>query len=179
MGNGQLTVAPAGSNVQIGIGRTECGASMAASNPVVTRDEFDRVSARVTALETSRATADADLPTSGDDVARHAGGDFVRQGEFRLFKWLGTFSLAAVLGGFALLYEQTSDVRIVMERLHTDVLREMHAQFESVREDMDSLREDMQSFREDMQVQLGAIRNDVAGVRERVVRLETLDGVEP
>ena len=43
------------------------------------------------------------LETAAGD---RSGDDFVTAGEFRLFKWLGTFALAAVLGGFGLLYEQ-------------------------------------------------------------------------
>lgn len=177
---------------------------MAAANPAITRDEFDRMGKRLAALESSRSTAHADTLPPSDEVARFDPADFVRQGEFRLFKWLGTFAFATVLGGFGLLYEQTSDLSVAMERLHVDLLREMHAQntslrdemnaqfasiredmyaqFTSIREDMHaqytSIREDMHalhnSTREDMHAQHDATRNEIAGVRERVVRLETL-----
>ena len=180
---------------------------MAAANPVITRDEFDRMGKRLTALEASRSTAHADTQAPNDEVARFDPADFVRQGEFRLFKWLGTFAFATVLGGFGLLYEQTSDLRVAMERLNVDLLREMHAehtasrdemhaqftrirddmhaQFTRIRDDMHaqftSLREDMyalhNSTREDMHAQHAATRSEIASVRERVVRLETL-GVE-
>lgn len=169
---------------------------MAAANPVITRDEFDRMGKRLTALEASRSTAHADTQAPNDEVARFDPADSVRQGEFRLFKWLGTFAFATVLGGFGLLYEQTSDLRVAMERLNVDLLREMHAehtatrdemhaQFTRIRDDMHaqftSLREDMyalhNSTREDMHAQHAATRSEIASVRERVVRLETL-GVE-
>lgn len=169
---------------------------MAAANPVITRDEFDRMGKRLTALEASQSTAHADTQAPNDEVARFDPADFVRQGEFRLFKWLGTFAFATVLGGFGLLYEQTSDLRVAMERLNVDLLREMHAehtatrdemhaQFTRIRDDMHaqftSLREDMyalhNSTREDMHAQHAATRSEIASVRERVVRLETL-GVE-
>lgn len=79
------------------------------------RDELDLVveplAARVAALETS--------------VGRRPGNGVVTVSEFRLFKWLGTFALAAVLGGFGLLYEQVSDLRVGMERLHGGLLQEM------------------------------------------------------
>lgn len=169
---------------------------MAAANPVITRDEFDRMGKRLTALEASRSTAHADTLAPSDEVARFDPADFVRQGEFRLFKWLGTFAFATVLGGFGLLYEQTSDLRVAMERLNVDLLREMHAehtatrdemhaQFTRIRDDMHaqftSLREDMyalhNSTREDMHAQHAATRSEIASVRERVVRLESL-GVE-
>ncbi|MYK47230.1 MAG: hypothetical protein F4029_13490 [Gammaproteobacteria bacterium] len=81
----------------------------------ITREELDLVvqplAARMDALENS----------AGD----RTGNDFVSVGEFRLFKWLGTFALAAVLGGFGLLYEQVSDLRVGMERLHGELLQEM------------------------------------------------------
>ena len=166
---------------------------MAAANPVITRDEFDQMGKRLTALEASRSTAYADTPAPSDEVARFDPADFVRQGEFRLFKWLGTFAFATVLGGFGLLYEQTSDLRVAMERLNVDLLREMNAQNASLRDEMNakfasfrdemnakfaSLREDMHaqftSIREDMHAQHAATRSEIAGVRERVVRLETL-----
>ena len=107
----------------------------ATPNPTlgITREELDSVvqplAVRMDALETS--------------VGDRPGGDFVRASEFRLFKWLGTFALAAVLGGFGLLYEQVGDVRVAMERLQTDLLKEihalrgeMHAGFASVRQEM-------------------------------------------
>ena len=94
----------------------------------MTRDELDAVIhplvARVAALE-----------RSGEDRPR---GDGVGASEFRLFKWLGTFALATVVAGFGFLYEEISDLRVGMERLHGELLQEM------------------------------------SGVRERVVRIETL-----
>lgn len=155
---------------------------MAAANPVITRDEFDRMGKRLTALEASRSTAHADTQAPNDEVARFDPADFVRQGEFRLFKWLGTFAFATVLGGFGLLYEQTSDLSVSMERLHADLLREMYAQNASLRAEMNTqytgLRTEMNarftSLREDMHAQHAATRSEIASVRERVVRLETL-----
>lgn len=175
---------------------------MAPANSAITRDEFNRIGARVAALEASRSGADAD--TTGDEVAPPGHAEFVRQDEFRLFKWLGTFAIAAVLGGFGLLYEQTSDLRVAMERLHADLSQKMHALHASTREDVHaqhtSMREDMHvqhtairsevagvrtdmltelaGIREDMHAQHAAIRSEIAGVRERVVRLETDRGVE-
>ena len=154
---------------------------MVAANPAITRAEFDRIGARVAALEASRGETDKDA-LGKDDEAAPSHADFVRQDEFRLFKWLGSFAIAAVLGGFGLLYEQTSDLRVAMERLHADALREIQAQTASIREDMHALREDMHAqhtaTREEMHAQHAAIRSEIAHVRERVVRLETLDGVE-
>lgn len=146
---------------------------MAAANPVITRDEFDRMGKRLTALEASRSAAHADTPAPRDDFARFDPADFVRKDEFRLFKWFGTFAFATVLGGFGLLYEQTSDLRVSMERLHADLLREIHARHTSLRDEMNA---GFTSLREDMHAQFTGVRSDIAGVRERVVRLETLGG---
>lgn len=126
---------------------------MAAANSMITRDDLDRMGARLAALEASRSTADAEAIATSDEVHRQGHADFVRQDEFRLFKWLGSFALVAILGGFGLLYEQISDLRVTMERLHGETLQELHTQS-------------------------AAIQNEIAGVRERVVRLETLRGVE-
>ena len=86
-------------------------------NPTLgmTRDELDLVveplAARVTALE--------------DRVGDRPGKDYVGISEFRLFKWLGAFILATVVAGFGFLYEQVSDLRVGMERLHGELLQEM------------------------------------------------------
>ena len=138
---------------------------------------------RVTALEDSRSTARGATTDVGPEV--------VTQSEFRLFKWLATFALATVLGGFGLLYQQTSDLRVEMRVLHTDLLRELHAQINGVRGEISSLREEMHreigSLREEMHREIGGlrdemhkghaeIRKEIALVRERVVRLEANQG---
>lgn len=156
-----------------------------AATPPITRDEFERVGARLTALEASRATSDTEEALR-DEGAPPAHKDYVRQEEFRLFKWLGAFALAAVLGGFGLLYEQTSDLRVAMERLHADLSQEMHALHADLSKEMHALHTDLSqemhaqhaSTREDMHAQHAAIRSEIAGVRERVVRLETVGSVE-
>ena len=117
----------------------------------MTRADFDAVveplATRVSALEDSVARGEA---------------TFVKGDEFRLFKWLGTFALATVVAGFGLLYEQVSDVRIGMERLHGELLREMAG------------------IREDMHAEMTGVRQEISAVRERVVRVETLlVGKEP
>ena len=141
----------------------------ATANPTlgITRDELDLVvqplAARVDSLETS--------------VGDRPGNDFVTASEFRLFKWLGTFALAAVLGGFGLLYEQVGDVRVAMERLHTDLLKEihtlrgeMHTEFASVRQEMHT---GFASLRQEIHAEHASIQEDISGVRERVARVET------
>jgi len=141
----------------------------ATANPTLgmIRDELDLVVqplvARVDALESS--------------VGDRPGNDYVTASEFRLFKWLGIFALAAVLGGFGLLYEQVGDVRVAMERLQTDLLTEihtlrgeMHAGFASIRQEMHA---EHASIRQEMHAEHASIREDISGVRERVARVET------
>ena len=87
--------------------------------------------------------------------------EVVTQNEFRLFKWLGTFALAAVLAGFVFLYQQTADLRVVIERQHRDLLKEMSGQFTGVRRE------------------IGLLRERVTGVETRVDGVETrLDGID-
>ena len=124
------------------------------ANPTapMTRADFDAavepLAARVASLE--------------DSAGRGALPDVVMASEFRLFKWLGTFALATVVAGFGLLYEQVSDVRIGMERLHGETLREMSG------------------LRDEMQAEFTSVRREISAVRERVVRVETLlVGKEP
>lgn len=141
----------------------------ATANPTLgmIRDELDLVvqplAARVAALETS----------VGDRPAT----DVVTVSEFRLFKWLGTFALAAVLGGFGLLYEQVGDVRVAMERLQTDLLKEIHALRGEMHTEFASVRHEMHagfaSIRQEMHAETASIREDISGVRERVARVET------
>ena len=124
------------------------------ANPTapMTRADFDAavepLAARVASLE--------------DSAGRGALPDVVMASEFRLFKWLGTFALATVVAGFGLLYEQVLDVRIGMERLHGETLREMSG------------------LRDEMQAEFTSVRREISAVRERVVRVETLlVGKEP
>ena len=114
----------------------------------ITREDLELaiepVISRVAALETSFvANVEADIVTGS---------------EFRLFKWLGTFALATVVAGFGLLYQQVSDLRVGMERLHGEVLREIHG------------------LRAEMHAEHASIRGEISGVRERVVRVGTLLG---
>ena len=100
-------------------------------------------------------------------VVANVEADVVTGSEFRLFKWLGTFALATVMAGFGLLYQQVSDLRVGLERLHTDVLGEIHGLRSEMHAGFASIREEMHTEHE-------SIREDISGVRERVVRVETL-----
>ena len=102
-----------------------------------------------------------------DSAGRSARAEFVTPSEFRLFKWLGTFALATVVAGFGLLYEQVSDVRIGMERLHGELLREMSVLREGMQAEVGGLKDEMQA-------EFTSVRQEISAVRERVVRVETL-----
>ena len=112
------------------------------ANPVagLTRDDLNSV------IEPLVVRLDSLETASGDRVKT----DVVSGSEFRMF------ALASVLGGFGLLYEQIADVRVGMERMHGDLLKEIHA------------------LREETHTDHVALRNETAEVRERVVRVETL-----
>ena len=109
-----------------------------------------------------------------------AGGnaDVVTRDEFRLFKWLGTFALATVVAGFGLLYEQVSDVRVGMERLHGEMQREIHGLRETMYVEIASIRSEMEAkhaaLTEQMHAGFASMREEISAVRERVARVETL-----
>ena len=44
------------------------------------------------------------------------GDAFVRQDEFRLFKWVAAFAMASLLGGIGVLYQMTSELSVSVER---------------------------------------------------------------
>ena len=138
---------------------------MAAMNldTTVTRAEFnsavEQVAARMTSLESLRRSG-----SRRAEDTRVFEPDVVTQNEFRLFKWLGTFALAAVLAGFGFLYQQIADLRVDMQHMHGDllngILKEMNAQHADIRQEMNAQHAD--------------IRQEIGSLRERVARVETL-----
>ena len=113
---------------------------------------------RLTALEAGGPRTHVQVNEAGRAISGRF--EVVTQNEFRLVKWLGTFALAAVLGGLGFLYQQSyqqfAEVRIEMRDLHASVLQELYAQNAAMRAEHDS------------------IRQAIGSVRERVVRVETL-----
>ena len=147
----------------------------ATANPdAITHAEFksamQRVDSRLGALESraSRGQLEADRARVSSET------EFVTRDEFRLFKWVASIALAAVLGGIGFLYQQQqsmqqsfqdsfqqvfqqmADMRIEMRDLHASLRQEMHAEIAAVRAEQVSIRE------------------EIASLRERVVRIETL-----
>ena len=129
--------------------------SAASLDAEINRTEFDsaieRLVERLTALEST--VSQLSRPgTRDDERAAEPSPEVVTQIEFRLFKWLGTFALAAILAGFGFLYQQIGDLRVDMarqigdlrvdiERQHRDLLKEMNAQFADIRGEFGLLRE--------------------------------------
>lgn len=149
--------------------------SAASLDAEITRTEFDsaieRLVARMTTLE-SNVSQLSRPGTRDDERTVEPSSEVVTQNEFRLFKWLGTFALAAMLAGFGFLYQQTADLRVEIERQHGDLLsgllKEMNAQHTDIRREIGLLRE-----------RVTGVEKRLDGVETRVGRVETrLDGVE-
>ena len=152
----------------------------ATANPdAITRPEFESTMQRMVSRLTTLEAGEPRTHVQVNEAGRAMSGQFevVTQNEFRLVKWLGTFALAAVLGGLGFLYQQSyqqfAEVRIEMRDLHATVLQELHAQ-------IGGLRKDMQAEHDGMRAEHDSIRQAIGSVRERVVRVETLlTGEEP
>lgn len=112
------------------------------ANPAagVTREELDSV---IEALEVRIAALEAAWNSRRGDA------NVVRRGEFRILKWQATFALAVVLGGLGILYEEIGDIRDAMERLRTDLIREIRG------------------LRSEVQAEHSGLRGEVTGVQER------------
>ncbi len=155
---------------------------MATMNPdagVVTRQEYDWLASRIKAIEKSREAA-----PRIDEASLAPDSEVVRQNEFRLFKWIGTFVVGAVLTGFVFLYQQTADLRVGIERLHVEIERvrgDMQVEMERLRsemlKEMERLRSEMLKEMErqhaEIREEIADVREDVANLSERVARVET------
>ena len=145
----------------------------ATANPdVIMRSEFEstieRIGSRLTALESNESQSLARIDKGGRALSGQS--EVVTQNEFRLFKWLGTFVVAAVLGAFGVIYQQIADVRVEMRDLHNTALRELYTQLDT----------QIGGLRQEMKAEIGGLRQDIGSLRERVVRVETLlVGEEP
>lgn len=149
----------------------------AMANPdAITRTEFEQMALRLAALEASAPRSHAEINEEGRVLSGQS--EAVTQNEFRLFKWLGTFVVAAVLGAFGVLYQQIADTRVEMRNLHNTTLRELYTQIGTqiggVRQEVGDLRQEMGGLRQEMEADLDSIREAIGSVQERVVRVETL-----
>lgn len=144
-----------------------------ANTGAITRTEFERMASRLTALESNAPGSGARMDQEGRIVSGRS--EAVTQNEFRLFKWLATFVVAAVLGAFGVIYQQIADVRVEMRDLHNTVLRELYSQLDT---QIGGLRQEFRTeiggLRKEMKAEIGGLRQDIGSLRERVVRVETL-----
>ena len=162
--------------------------SAASLDAEIIRTEFDsaieRLVERLTALESTVSQMGG--PGTRDDETTAESSEIVTQNEFRLFKWLGAFALAATLAGFGFLYQQTADLRVDMERQfadvrvdierqHRDLLKEMNAQFAVIRGEIGLLRERVTG----VETRLTVVETRLTDVETRLTDVETrLTGVE-
>ena len=127
----------------------------------ISRAEFEELANRTVVLERSRGTAPA---TYGEE--------FVRQAEFRLFKWVAASFAALTLAGFGVLYEMISDLQVGMER----GFRELQVGTERT---VGELRVDMEREFGELRERLVRIETQVDGVLVRMDEVDSrLDGVE-
>ncbi|MDE0191997.1 MAG: hypothetical protein OXQ90_11625 [Gammaproteobacteria bacterium] len=136
--------------------------SAASLDAEIIRTEFDsaieRLVERMTALEST--VSQLSRPGAQDDEhPAEPWSEVVTQNEFRLFKWLGSFALAAMLAGFGFLYQQIADLRVDVER-----------QFAGLRVDIERQHRDLLN---EMNAQHADIRREIGLLRERVTRVET------
>ena len=145
------------------------GTMSALANPdAITRSEFAQMASRLDALEANSPRASAQVDAE-DSAASRRSEEVVTQNEFRLFKWLGTFAVATVLGALGVLYQQIADIRVEMRDLHTITLREIHTQIGGLREDIDT---QIAGVRQEIDTQIAGVREEIAtqitGVREGI-----------
>ncbi|MDE0662068.1 MAG: hypothetical protein OXI79_20745 [Gammaproteobacteria bacterium] len=147
--------------------------SAASLDAEVIRTEFDsaieRVVERLTALESS--VSQLTRPGTRDDGhTAEPSSEVVTQNEFRLFKWLGSFSLAAMLAGFGFLYQQIADLRVDVERQFADLRVDVERQFADLRVDIERQHRDLL---QEMNARYVDIRGEIGLLRERVTGVET------
>lgn len=138
----------------------------------ISRAEFEDLSNRTAALERSRETAPA---TQGEE--------FVRQAEFRLFKWVAASFAALTLAGFGVLYEMMSELQVGMERgfreLQVGTERSVGELRVGVEREFGELRVGMEREFGEVRERLARIEAQVDGVLGRLDEVESRpDGVE-
>ena len=134
------------------------------AHATITRDEFERT---IEELRTEMKASPSSSTVASGANPEHPRTEFVHKDEFRLFKWFAGLALAVVLSGMGLLYQGLAEQRVAMERQFADFRAEMHAGFRAITANVDSRFDDMDS-------RITALQHDVAEVKERLARVETL-----
>ena len=122
---------------------------------MITRDEFEK---RIKELRTEK-TAPA---RQREDV--------VQRGEFRLLLWIGAFALTIISGGAVFFYDGLTELRVAMERQYADLRVTMEKQHADIRATMEEQHADIRAT---MEEQHADIRAEIAGLGERMARVET------
>ena len=150
-----------------------CYPAMTAMNAhaTVTRDEFERT---IEELRTEMRASPSNSTVADGASPGRPRAEFVHKDEFRLFKWFAGLALAAVLSGMGLLYQGLAEQRVAMERQFADFRAEMHAGFRAITANVDSGFARMDARFDDMDSRITALQHDVADVKERLARVETL-----
>ena len=146
---------------------------MSVMNPhaAITRDEFELT---IEELRAEMRASSSDSPAADGTTPEHPREGFVRKDEFRLFKWFAGLALAAILSGMGFLYQGIAEQRVAMERQFADLRAEMRAGFRAITANVDSRFARMDSRFDDMDSRITALQHDVADVKERLARVETL-----
>ena len=149
------------------------------THATVTRDEFERT---IEELRTEMKASPSSSTVADGASPERPRAEFVHKDEFRLFKWFAGLALAAVLSGMGLLYQSfnqgLAEQRESMERQFADLRAEMHAGFRAITANVDSRFARIDSRFDDMDSRITALQHDVAEVKERLARVETVVGVK-
>ena len=136
------------------------------------RDFNERVTKRETLAASRGATESAPGETAPRSMAGSeppsANSEFVRRDEFRLFKWLGPLAIALVLGGFGLLYQQTSALRAGLEALRVDVAQSQGESKADLHRFRGEVVAELERLRGDMAAEIERLRGDMAADTERL-----------
>ena len=146
----------------------------------VTRFEFDRalreLHAEIRAIRSAPPVVAATGPAASPE-------EFVRRGEFRLFKWFTGLALAAILGSLGVLYQAVSDVQRGLVEVHQSLV-EVHQGLAGVHQGLAGVHQALGEMHQalagvhqalgEVHQSLAAVERSLGDVRERLVRVETV-----
>ena len=117
-------------------------------------------------------------PRTVATVPEHQHEELVHRSEFRLLLWIGAFVLITISGGFTFLYTGLTDIRVEMANMrvemkqeHADMRVEMKQELADIRVEM---KQELADIRVAMEQEHADIRSEIAGLSERVARVETV-----
>ena len=135
-------------------------------------------------------------PRTVATVPEHQHEELVHRSEFRLLLWIGAFVVITISGGFTFLYtgqrdlqagladlrveianlrvemkQELADIRVAMEQEHANIRVEMKQELADIRVEM---KQELANIRVTMEQEHADIRSGIAGLSERVARVETV-----